>query len=112
MRKIFLAVLLLAMPFSPSGWTGMSCKPSQQRITYNSLYSVGSAVNSAYAAYMDQVVAGRAAFNATVAQRYNEFQGAFNVAVVAAQNNPQAIAPQNIVDLSNAVFAAIKQFQK
>lgn len=110
MKKIFFALLLLCIPIAPIGTTGMSCKPTQQRITYNTLYSVGSAVNSAYAAYNDAVVQGKAIFSPNVAKAYNDFQAAFAVAVQAAQLNPQAIAPQNIVDLSNAVFAAIKQF--
>jgi len=100
------------MPLAPVGWTGMTCSQSQQRLTYNSLASVGLAVNSAYAAYNDQVVAGKATFSPTVAKAYNDFQAAYLVAVTAASNNPNAIAPQNVVDLANAVYAAIKQFTK
>lgn len=112
MKRLFLAFLLLAMPLAPVGWTGMTCSQSQQRATYNTLYSVGTAVNSAYAAYNDQVVAGKATFSVNVAKAYNDFQSAYNVAVTAAASNPNAIAPQNVVDLANAVYAAIKQFTK
>lgn len=112
MKKLFLAFLLLSMPLAPVGWTGMTCSQSQQRITYNSLATVGQAVNTAYAAYNDQVVAGKATFSSVVAKAYNDFQSGFNVAVTAASNNPQAIAPQNVVDLANAVYVAIKQFTK
>ncbi len=100
------------MPLAPMGWTGMTCTPSQQKATYNTLSSVGLAVNSAYAAYNDQVVTGKATFNVTVAKAYNDFQSVFGVAVAAASTNPQAIAPQNVVDAANAVYAAIKQFTK
>jgi len=108
LNLLFLSVCLASFPLV----TGMTCSKSQQRITYNSLYSVGVGVNTAYAAYMDQVVSGKATFSPNVGKAYNDFQSAFNVAVVAASNNPQAIAPQNVVDLANAVYAAIKQFTK
>ena len=110
MKRLFLAVLLLCIPIAPIGTTGASCKPTQQRITYNTLYSVGSAVNSAYAAYNDAVVQNKATFNASVAKAYNDFQAAFAVAVQAAQLNVNAVAPQNVIDLSNAVLAAIKTY--
>lgn len=110
MKRLILAFLLLLIPLSPVGWTGMSCKPSQQRITYNTLSSVGQAVNAAYAAYNDQVIAGKATFSTQVAQKYNEFQAALSVAVNAAQNVTTAPAPQNITDLANAVYGLIKQF--
>lgn len=110
MKRLFLAVLLLAMPLAPVGWTGMTCSSSQQRVTYNSLYSTALAVNSAYAAYNDAVVRQQATFSASVAQKYNDFQAAFNVALAAAQQNAQAITPQNVADLANQVLGLIKQF--
>ncbi len=112
MKRIFLAFLLLSMPLAPVGWTGMTCSQSQQRVTYNSLYSVGLGVNSAYAAYNDQVVAGKSTFSPNVAKAYNDFQAAFNLAVQAAQLNTKAIAPQSLIDLANTVYATIKQFTK
>lgn len=112
MKRLFLAFLLLALPVAPVGLTGMTCSTGQQRVTYNTLASVGLSVNSAYAAYSDQVVQGRATFSPTVAQRYSEFQSAYAVAVSAAQVGTAAPAPQNIIDLANAVYAAIKQFTK
>jgi len=109
LNRIFLSIALLSLPIMPV-MTG--CTISQQRVTYNSLYSVGQAVNSAYAGYNDQVVAGKATFSPNVAKDYNDFQAALSVATQAAQMNPNAIAPQNVVDLANAVYAAIKQFTK
>lgn len=108
LSSLFLAVSLLSIALTPA----MTCTPSQQRLTYNSLFSVGQAVNQAYAAYNDQVVTGKATFNPSVAKAYNDFQAGYAVAVVTASNNPNAIAPQNVVDLANAVYAAIKQFTK
>jgi len=96
MKRIFLAFLLLSIPLCPVGWTGMTCSKPQQRITYNSLYSVGAAVNSAYAAYMDQVVTGKAVFNSNVAKAYTDFQSGFAVAVQMAQLNTFTVAPQQL----------------
>lgn len=110
LNTTLLCLSLLAFPVASVTFT--ACTTTQQRITYNSLYSVGTAVNSAYAGYMDQVVAGKATFSPTVAKAYGDFQAGFNVAVVTAQNDPKAIAPQNVIDLANAVYAAIKQFTK
>lgn len=104
---IFLGLCLSTFPLV----TGMTCSQSQQTITYNSLFSVGQAVNQAYAAYMDQVVAGTAKFDVSVAKAYNDFQAAFLVAVNSAQTI-NAPAPANIQNLANAVYAAIAQFKK
>ena len=111
MKRLFLAFLLLAMPLAPVGWTGMTCSQNQQRVTYNTLSSLGLSVNSAYAAYNDQVVKGTATFSPTVASAYNKFQASYAVAVAGAQtaNDP---APANLQDLANAVFTAINQFKK
>lgn len=112
MKRILLAFLLLSMPLAPMGWTGMTCTHSQHRTTYNTLYSVGLGVNQAYAAYLDQVVAGKATFNAGVADKYNKFQAAYGVAVQAASMNTNAIAPPDLVTLANEVYALIAQFKK
>src|SRR5690348_14870907 len=112
MNRLIPAFLLLPMPSAPVGWTGMTCSAKQERITYNSLSSVGQAVNTAYAAWNDQVVAGKATFSPNVSAAYNKFQSVFNVAVTAAATNPNAVASQDVVDAANAVYAAIKQFTK
>jgi hypothetical protein len=76
------------------------------------LYTAGTGVNTGYAAYLDQVVAGKATYSTSVAKAFNDFQAAYNVAVNVASQNLSALAPQNIVDLANAFYAAVKQFTK
>lgn len=110
LNLLLLSCALLSLPVASVTLT--SCTATQQRIAYNSLYSTGVAVNAAYAGYNDAVVQGKASFSPNVAKSYNDFQAAFLVAVTAAQNNPKAVAPQNVVDLANAVYAAIQQFTK
>ncbi len=112
MNRLFLAFLLLALPIAPVGLTGASCPAKQQTITYNTLATVGQGVNAAYAAWNDQVVQGRAIFNVTVADKYNAFQKAYAVAVQAASMNINAIAPADLITLSNELLALIKQFTK
>ena len=113
MKRLFLAFLLLAMPLAPVGWTGMTCaNHSVQKNTYNTLASVGLSVNTAYAAWNDQVVAGRTTFNASVADKYNAFQKSYAVAVQAASMNANELAPADLVTLANETIALIHQFTK
>ena len=113
MKRILLALLLLAMPLAPMGWTGMTCQnASVQKATYNTLSSVGIAVNTAYAAWNDQVVAGKTPFNVGVADKYNTFQKSYAVAVQAASMNVNALAPADLVALANETIALINQFKK
>lgn len=112
MKRIFLAILLLSMPLAPMGWTGMTCTPKQQQVTYNTLATIGAGVNQAYAAWSDQVVAGKATFSPSVADKYNAFQKSYAVAVQAASMNTAALAPPDLVTLANEVYALIKQFTK
>lgn len=102
---LMLAVSLASFPLV----TGMTCSQSQQRIAYNTLYSTGLAVNSAYAAYLDLVVQGKVNKESVpqVTKAYNDFQAAFSIAVTAAQMNLKAVAPQNVVDLANSVIGLI-----
>ena len=108
MKRLFLAFLLLAIPLSPVGMTGMSCKPTQLRVTYNTLATVGQTVNTAYAAYLDQVVAGKAKYSQPLATDYNKFQALYNTAVQAASMNLQAPASTELEQLGQSIIAAIQ----
>lgn len=91
----------------------MTCaNKTVQKTTYNTLASVGLSVNSAYSAWSDQVVAGKATFNASVATKYNQFQSAYAVAVQTASMNANALAPADLVTLANETIALINQFKK
>ena len=110
LKKYLLPLLFamaLAVPAVPLVLT--SCTTSQQRITYNTLASVGMSVNSAYSGYLDGVVSGKVGTNNVpkVSVLYNQFQAAYAVAISAAQFNPTNIAPQNVVDLANQVVSFI-----
>jgi hypothetical protein len=101
----FLILLLGAIPLTP----GASCKPSQQRLVFNTLATTGMTVNAAYAAYLDTVVKGQTTTNAVpkVSQLYNDFQKSYALALSAAQFNPTNIAPADLVTLANQVVDLI-----
>lgn len=105
-RNLILCAFLCAAPM----FTAATCKPTQQRLTYNSLASAGQSVNSAYSAYLDLVVKGSVATNSVpvVSKGYNDFQSAFGAAVAGAQFNLTNPAPQNVVDLMNNVLQLIQ----
>lgn len=95
------------------------CTSSQQTTAYKTLASVGSLVDNAEKAYSDLLVKGviPASTLPTEAKAYNDFQAAFNLAVVAAGFSPSqplstnVAAPQNVIDLGNAFVALIAQLQ-
>lgn len=104
---LFAAVLIV--PVAPLVLT--SCTTSQQRITYNTLASVGMTVNSTYSGYLDAVVRGQVKTNGVpkISLLYNQFQGAYSVAISVAQFNPTNVAPQNVVDLGSQFVTAVAQ---
>lgn len=107
-RILILACLMACLPvglaLSPIG-----CSTSAQRITYNTLASVGATANSAYSAYLDLVVKGSVKTNDVpkVSAAYNTFEMAFAAAISAAQFNPTNPAPANVTDLANNLLSAI-----
>ena len=106
MKFLRLLPLFLCLSVFPVT-SGMSCKPTQQRVTYNTLATIGQTVNKAYAAYLDQVVAGKAKYSQTLAQDYNKFQGLYNTAVQAASMNLQAPTPTDLEGLGRSIITAI-----
>lgn len=115
LKKYLLPILFamaLAVPVAPLVLT--SCSTSQQRITYNTLASVGMTVNSTYSGYLDGVVQGKVGTNDVpkVSAFYNQFQAAYAVAIAAAQFNPTNIAPQNVVDLATQLVNLIATIKK
>ena len=86
-----------------------ACTTSQQRITYNTLYSLTATVNTTHDAYLDQVVHNRIPTNSvpTVARAYNDYNAALKVAIASAQFNWTNAAPHDLTELGQAVINAI-----
>lgn len=114
MKRIFSILTLAAclMALTPIIQTG--CTTTQQTVTYNTLYSVQKGVIAAYSGYNDLVVAGKidAASLPSVAKAYQKYQVAYSLALSAAQFNPQAIAPPDVIQLANELLNAISLFTK
>lgn len=85
------------------------CSTAQRRTAYNSLATVGLTTDAAMKSYLDLVIQGQISTNSVpvVARDYQIFQGAFNLAVITAQFNTNAIASAEIIRLSNVVLSDI-----
>lgn len=79
------------------------------RASYNTLAVVGNTATAAYSGYMDMVVKGQVATNPVprVATTYNTFQGAYGLAVTAAQFNLTNLAPDNVLNLLSNLLVTI-----
>lgn len=85
------------------------CTATQQRISYNTLFSVEHSVTAAVDAYDSAVISGAVPTNAVplVSRGYNQFQASMLIALDAVQFNTNAIAPPSLVveaqDLVNLI---------
>lgn len=97
MKKL-LAVLLLAMPLSPSGWTGMTCANNNQT-AYQSISATEAGVLAANAAYLDSVVTGLAKTNGVpaVEAAFNDTQLALHSAAALASGGVSAPVPAAVL---------------
>jgi hypothetical protein len=86
-----------------------SCTTSQQTTAYKTLYGLEVATTGAYDAYSKAVIAGSVPTNDVpkVSHAFNDFQAGMQAAVVAVQNNTNALAPANLVSESDAVINLI-----
>jgi hypothetical protein len=89
------------------------CKASQQRVAFNTLYSVEKATTGAYDGYIGSVLKGASTTNGVpaVSRAYNKFQSSFVVALDAVQFNTNALAPASLVVESQDVINAINTWR-
>lgn len=82
---------------------------SQQKVVFNTLYSVEHTTVAAYDGYMASVISGATSTNAVpkVSKGFNTFQASFLVALDAAQFNTNAIAPASLVQESSDLINLI-----
>lgn len=85
-----LALLFLLPAFLLTG-----CTATQQRVSYNTLFSVEHSVSAAVDAYDGAVISGSVPTNAVplVSRAFNQFQASMLIALDAVQFNTNAIAP-------------------
>lgn len=111
MRKQIAILLALVVAISAID-TG--CTTTQQRVTYNTLYSVEMTTTAAVDGYYVATIKGLAATNGIpkVALAYNGFQKAFNVALDTAGFETNTLAPASLQQESADVIALVGQFWK
>lgn len=109
MKKLLLIGLLVAAPVI----VYEGCTTSQQRVVFNTLYSVEHATTASVDSYDSMLVSGLVSTNTapTVARAYNNFQAAFKLALDAAQYNTNALASPALVKESQDVITLINQIK-
>lgn len=102
MRKLFLACwLCAALAFAATPVLLLpGCSSTQQKIVVNTLVSTHLAVDNTYKAYLDGVLSKAISTNGVpaVSAKYREFQSLYSLALIAAERNPNAPAPQSVLD--------------
>lgn len=85
------------------------CTTNQQTVAGKTLYGLEVATTGAYDGYDKAVIAGNVPTNDVpkISHAYNDFQAAMVVAILAAQNNTNALAPANLANESAAVINLI-----
>jgi hypothetical protein len=93
------ACIAITLAVALGQFVGSGCTTAQQQTTYNSLFTVEHTVVSTYDGYLDLVIKGSVSTNGlpSVSKSYNTFQGAYLVALDAAQFNTNALAPANLI---------------
>lgn len=94
--------------------TAATCKPSQQRTAYNTVYSAEQAATSAMSGYFDLVIQGKVATNSvpSVTAKFNVFQRTVDLASSAIAFNPTNPAPADVQAALNDVLAIIDAVKK
>lgn len=107
MRKLIPAIALVAVII-------IGCTTSQQRVAYNSLYTVETTTTATVDGYYLAAAKGIAPSNGVhqVSVAYNDFHVAFLVALDAAQYNTNALAPLALQQESADVIGLVGQFWK
>lgn len=92
----------------------IGCSSTQRRIAYNTLYSVHVATDGTFNGYMNEVVNDRLPTNnlPKIAHHYAQFQAGWNSALYIARFNTNALAPENVLKLSDIVINDIYAVSK
>lgn len=93
--------------------TIIGCTTTQQKATFNTLYSLENTTTGVYDGYIALVAKGSVPTNGvpSVSKAFNDFQASMQVAVILAQNNINAIAPSNLVAEATSISTLITQLE-
>lgn len=113
-NKIAASIVIAICLFAVSGALVTGCNTSQQKVAYNTIYSVEKGVTASYDGYLDTVITGATPTNSvpTVSKAYNHFQGSVALALDAVQFNTNALAPTSLIQESTDVISLIGTFKK
>jgi hypothetical protein len=91
-----------------------ACNTTQQRLAANTLSATHDVVTTGVDGYYIATAQGLASTNgiAPVGAAYNKFQKVYVAAVIFAQNNTNALAPDNVIQEALGVADVIDQFYK
>lgn len=89
------AAILMPIPLVTTLIVSAGCTTTQQRATYNSLYSLEKTTSTIVDGYFAMVINGSVPTNGVpqVSTLFNKFQASFLLALDAAQYNTNAMAP-------------------
>jgi len=108
-QKSFLRSLAIVVACGIISYYICGCTTSQQRVAYNTIYSVQQAADAAYDGYCTAVIKGIARTNEVpqVSIKYNQLHSALLLAAVTSQNGTNALAPEaltsELVDLTSLI---------
>lgn len=87
----------------------IGCTTSQQRVAFNTLYSVEHTTTAAVDVYLDLVVKGSLPSTGvpSVSKAFNKFQASLTIALDVAQFNKNALAPESLIVEANDVVNLI-----
>lgn len=87
----------------------VACTTTQQRASFNTIYSLQQATTAAFNGYLDSVIAGKTKTNSVpaISKKYNEFNAAALLALNIVEMNTNAVAPPSLVILSGDVINLI-----
>lgn len=107
---VFIFALFLVLGMPTLMLTVPGCTTSQQRIGYNTIYSLEKVTTAAYDGYIGEVIQGRTPTNDVpkVSKAYNSFQTAMIVAIDGVEFNTNSLAPANLERLSQDLFDLIR----
>lgn len=116
MNKLRIKTLgkLSLLAFIPLFAVMVACNTTQQRVAANTLSATHDVVQNGVEGYYVATAKGLASTNGVpaVAGAYNKFQKVYVAAVDLAQNNTNALAPDNVLQEASDVAAVIGQFYK
>lgn len=102
LRALLVVIALLVLP---------ACTTNQQTAGFNTLYSLQKVTTGAYDGYIGQVIQGTVPTNdvPVISKSYNTFQAAMLVALDGVQYNTNALASENLINLSQDLMNLIRQ---